>query len=73
MTMKKHDPRLVKAAAKVSAAQPKTPNALIALVMSMLPLILNEVLKGEGRKKYRAALLVAKKVLDDAGLDEPSE
>ena len=73
----KQDPKLLKAATRVAAAQPKTSSALISLFKSvflpLLPTILGEVLKGDGKRKYRSALLVAKRVLDEAGLDDPQD
>ena len=66
----KHDPKLLRAAAKVAAAQPKTPSALIALVMSIAPVAIGEVLRGEGKRRYRKVLIILRDLLVGANLDE---
>lgn len=69
-TKSKHDPKLVKAMAKVAAATPKTPSALISLVMSLAPVVIGEALKGEGRRKFRSVLIIIRDMLVGANLDE---
>ena len=71
--MTKQKPLAV-AAAKVAAAKPKTPSALLTVFRSallpFLPTILSEVLKADKKGKYSEVLREARDVLANADLGD---